>query len=48
MHVLELSADVVEEYVPAPQLVRAVSPVDVQNVPLGHGLHVEDSFAPVV
>ena len=41
MHALELSAAVVEEYVPAPQLVMAVSPVDAQYVPGGHKMQVE-------
>ena len=41
MHVLALSAAEVEEYVPALQLVRTVSPVDVQYVPGGHKMQVE-------
>ena len=48
MHVLALAAAEVEEYVPALQLVRTVSPVDVQYVPPGQGLHVDDSLAPNV
>ena len=41
MHVLELAAAAVEEYVPALQLVGAVSPVDAQYVPGGHRMQVE-------
>ena len=48
MHVLELSAAVVVEYVPAPQLVRTVSPVDAQYVPGGHKMQVEATSAAAV
>ena len=48
MHVLALSAAEVEEYVPAPQLVRTVSPVDAQYVPGGHKMQVEATSAAAV
>ena len=48
MHVSELSAAVVVEYVPAPQLVRTVSPVDAQYVPGGHKMQVEATSAAAV
>ena len=48
MHVLELSAAVVVEYVPALQLVRTVSPVDAQYVPGGHKMQVEATSAAAV
>ena len=48
MHVSELFAAVVVEYVPALQLVRTVSPVDAQYVPGGHKMQVEATSAAAV
>ena len=53
MHGLELLAQEGEstsamlEYEPAAQGVHAVLPVALECVPLAHGLHVSELFAPV-
>jgi hypothetical protein len=45
MHVVEVVAAVVAEYVPGAQLVTTVSPVASQYVPGRHFMHVACSFA---
>ena len=44
-HAASEVAEVDEEYVPARQLVRAVSPAEGQYVPGGHLIHVEADVA---